>query len=83
MSDELERGHLNLGLGEIVALGEPAAEVTADRVSQNEAAGGELAGATEEVPFAGGAGEGDDLPESGLRSQAWSECRGPSPSARG
>ncbi len=67
MSDELERGHLNLGLGEIVPLGDQAGELKGDRGSQNEAAGGDVAGATEEVPFARGAGEGDDLPASGLR----------------
>ena len=65
MSDELERGHLNLGLGEIVALGDQAGELKGDRRSQHGAAGGDVAGATEEPPFAGG--EGDDLPASGLR----------------
>ena len=65
MLDELERGHLNLGLGEIVALGDQAGEVKGDCGSRNEAAGGDVAGATEEPPFAGG--EGDDLPASGLR----------------
>jgi hypothetical protein len=70
MGDEMDRkpGHLNLGLGEAVVLGEETVEVKPDQGSQNEAAGGDAAGATdEEPPFAGGAGEGDDLPESGLR----------------
>ena len=70
MGDEMEQeaGHLNLGLGEAVELGEETVEVKPDQGSQNEDAGGEAAGATdEEPPFAGGAGEGDDLPESGLR----------------
>jgi hypothetical protein len=69
MGDEMEQepGHLNLGLGEAVVLGEGTGEVKPDQGSQNEAAGGEAAGASEEPPFAGGAGEGDDLPESGLR----------------
>jgi hypothetical protein len=69
MGDEMEQepGHLNLGLGEAVELGEEAGEVKPDQGAQNEAAGGAAAGASEELPFAGGAGEGDDLPERGLR----------------
>ena len=75
--EEMEEGfaHLDLGLGKPVVLGEAADaedDVKPDAGSQNPAsedadAGDSRSDETGEPPFAGGAGEGDDLPTSGLR----------------
>jgi hypothetical protein len=79
MADETEKGfkHLDLGLGEPVVLDEsPDPDELVDGVkpdagSQNPASeesdAGDSRSDTGDAPFAGGAGEGDDLPTSGLR----------------
>jgi hypothetical protein len=76
MAEEIEEGfaHLDLGMGQPVVLGASDAEddVKPDAGSQNPAseeadAGDSRSDETDEPPFAGGAGEGDDLPTSGLR----------------
>jgi hypothetical protein len=77
MTEELEEGlaHLDLGLGQPVVLGEDSDgedDVKPDAGSQDPAseeadAGDSRSDETDEPPFAGGAGEGDDLPTSGLR----------------
>jgi hypothetical protein len=72
---EIEEGFLDLGLGEPVALGDSSEledGVKPDAGSQNPAsqesdAGDSRSDEAGEPPFAGGAGEGDDLPTSGLR----------------
>jgi hypothetical protein len=76
---ELEDGlaHLDLGLGEPVLLSDEADSeewvdgVKPDAGSQNPAAhsdaGDSHSDEAGEPPFAGGAGEGDDLPTSGVR----------------
>lgn len=47
---------------------DPEADVKPDAGSQRESVGGDEVEVSEgDEPFAGGAGEGDDLPTSGLR----------------